>query len=78
MTTAGLFAEIQAVEDDQVHLEIAPGVVCRFSRAAVARVIDPPVDEAQVVDDGDQDEDGSTPGAGTDRRDEPPPAAPAT
>ena len=31
MTTAGLYAEVQAVEDDQVHLEIAPGVVCRFA-----------------------------------------------
>jgi preprotein translocase subunit YajC len=78
MTTAGLFAEIQSVEDDQVHLEIAPGVVCRFSRAAVARVIDPLGDEpAQIADNG-LDEGGSAPGAGSDRRDEPPPPAPAT
>src|SRR5947209_6113406 len=78
MTTAGLFAEVQAVEDDQVHLEIAPGVVCRFTRAAVARVIDPPRDDAMQLGDDDLDEGGSEPGAGTDRRDEPPPAAPAT
>jgi preprotein translocase subunit YajC len=78
MTTAGLYAEIQAVEDDQVHLEIAPGVICRFSRAAVARVIDPPGDEPMEAADDDRGEGGSVPGIGTDRRDEPPPAAPAT
>ena len=78
MTTAGLFAEVQAVEDDQVHLEIAPGVVCRFSRAAVARVIDPPGDEPVQLADDDADGGGSAPGGGTDRRDQPPPPAPAT
>jgi preprotein translocase subunit YajC len=44
MTTAGLFATVQALDDDAVHLEIAPGVICRFARQAVARVLDPPVD----------------------------------
>jgi preprotein translocase subunit YajC len=69
MTTAGLFAEVQAIDDDAVHLEIAPGVVCRFARAAVARVLDPPADEPMESSGGDFDggpEDG------------PPPAAPAT
>jgi preprotein translocase subunit YajC len=80
MTTAGLFAEVQAVDDDQVHLEIAPGIVCRFSRASVARVLDPPDDapmglHEDVSDPGLQsphDEDSQ------DGRDGPPPAAPAT
>ena len=81
MTTAGLFAEVQAVEDDQVHLEIAPGIVCRYSRAAVARVLDPPDDapmelnnEANTETNGDTDTDLHD----RDGRDGPPPAAPAT
>src|ERR1700710_1108886 len=53
MTTAGLFAEVQAVEDDQVHLEIAPGVVCRFTRAAVARVLDPSADAPMELHEDD-------------------------
>jgi preprotein translocase subunit YajC len=78
MTTAGLYAEIQAVEDDAVHLEIAPGVVCRFARAAVARVLDPPVDEP--MESGDGSLDGGDLDSGSDRgpKDGPPPEAPAT
>jgi preprotein translocase subunit YajC len=78
MTTAGLFAEVQSVQDDRVSLEIAPGVICTFTRAAVARVLDPPASEPMdIVDEepgsGPHDPDGN-------RRpdDGPPPAAPAT
>lgn len=39
MTTAGLFATVRAVEDDAVVLEVAPGVECRYSKAAVAQVL---------------------------------------
>lgn len=47
MTTAGLYATVSAVEDDVVILEIAPGVLARYARAAVARVVEPvPVSEA--------------------------------
>jgi preprotein translocase subunit YajC len=70
MTTAGLFAEVQSVEDDAVHLEIAPGVVCRFARAAVARVLDPPTDEP--MEPGDEGLSDGGPNDGS------PPAAPAT
>jgi preprotein translocase subunit YajC len=88
MTTAGLYAEVQAVEDDQVHLEIAPGIVCRFARAAVARVLDPPDSAPMEARDGELDGgtsgDGMLGGGGTgggvDRgpNDGSPPAAPAT
>jgi len=49
MTTAGLFARVRALEDDGdiVLLEIAPGVVCRYAKASIARVIVP----AEVVPD---------------------------
>ena len=43
MTTAGLFARVRAVEEDGeiLLLEVAPGVVCRYAKAAVSRVIVP-------------------------------------
>ena len=41
MTTAGLYANVAALEDDVVVLEIAPGIQVRYARAAVARVVEP-------------------------------------
>jgi preprotein translocase subunit YajC len=87
MTTAGLFAEVQAVEDDAVHLEIAPGVVCRFARASVARVVDAPGDEPMELGaDTSEDDLGSglldrndgDPDRARGPNDGPPPPAPAT
>lgn len=46
MTNAGLYATVSAVEDDSVVLEVAPGVNCRYSKAAVVQVVDSP-DSAQ-------------------------------
>lgn len=45
MTTAGMLATIHAVTDSHVELEVAPGVVVRFVRGAVAKVI-PAADES--------------------------------
>jgi preprotein translocase subunit YajC len=87
MTTAGLFAEIQSVEDEAVHLEIAPGVVCRFARAAVARVVDEPGNSPMEPETGARDDDlggglldksDGDPDRSRDPRDGPPPPAPAT
>lgn len=36
MTTSGLFARVVAVEDEAVELEIAPGTVVRWAKAAIA------------------------------------------
>jgi len=41
MTTAGLFGTITALEDDEVELEIAPGVRVRYVKAAIAKVVEP-------------------------------------
>lgn len=38
MTNSLLFANVAAVDDDQVVLEIAPGVECRYSKSAVVQV----------------------------------------
>lgn len=56
MTTAGLFATVAAVEDDGVVLEIAPGVNCKYARAAISRILDAP-DGAEPLDDHDHDHD---------------------
>ena len=39
MTTAGQFGTVSSVQDDVVVLEVAPGVMCRFAKAAIGRII---------------------------------------
>lgn len=41
ITTAGLYGRITALTDDAVELEVSPGVVVRFARAAVGSVTSP-------------------------------------
>jgi preprotein translocase subunit YajC len=57
MTTAGLYATVSSIEDDVVLLEVAPGVVNRYAKGAVARVITPaeaePEDAKPDGTDGD-------------------------
>lgn len=49
MTTAGVFGTIVARnDDDQVLLEIAPGVVITILAAAVARVVEPKTADAEA------------------------------
>jgi preprotein translocase subunit YajC len=48
MTHSGLFGTIRALRDDSVEIEVAPGVVTTWARAAVNRVVTPLDD----VDDG--------------------------
>ncbi|MFC4533448.1 preprotein translocase subunit YajC [Sphaerisporangium dianthi] len=50
MTTTGLFATVIAVEDDDVVLEIAPGVETRWVKASIGRVLVPV--EEETVDNG--------------------------
>lgn len=53
MTTAGLYAEVTAVADDTVELEIAPGVRTTWVRAVIREVVVPSViedaDDSRVV-----------------------------
>jgi hypothetical protein len=39
LTAGGLYATVQDVDDDDVRLEIAPGVEVRASRRAIAAVL---------------------------------------
>jgi preprotein translocase subunit YajC len=70
MTTAGLFATVMAVEDDGVVLEIAPGVNCKYARAAVSRVLDAPEGAEPLDDDVHDHEDHEPPSVDLDK--EPP------
>lgn len=47
ITTAGIHATVLAVEDDEVVLEIAPGVPVRFASAAVVRVLTPEAEQVE-------------------------------
>lgn len=40
MATSGLYGTITALDDEVVHLEVAPGTVVRLARGAVARRLD--------------------------------------
>ncbi len=44
MTTAGVFGTVVTVSEGELGVEIAPGVVMRILPAAIARVVEPPVD----------------------------------
>src|SRR5689334_977791 len=41
ITVGGLIATVRAVDDEAVHLEIAPGVVARFVRRSIGTVVTP-------------------------------------
>jgi preprotein translocase subunit YajC len=65
MTTSGLHAEVTALLDDQIELEIAPGVRTRWVRQAVAR-IEPPAgvaDADEATEPGAPDTPETGPGA---------------
>lgn len=51
MTTTGLFATVVALQDDDLILEIAPGVETRWTKGAIGRVVTPV--EEETVDNGD-------------------------
>jgi preprotein translocase subunit YajC len=55
MTGGGMFGTVVAVDDDIITLESTPGSQSRWLRAAIAKVIEPPVDavqdDAEDVDD---------------------------
>lgn len=56
MTTAGMFGTIAVVTDDQVSLEVSPGVFVRIVPQAIAKVVDQqgePADVADTSDDAD-------------------------
>jgi preprotein translocase subunit YajC len=56
MTGSGMFGTVVAIDDDIITLESTPGSRSRWLRAAIAKVVEPPVedprdDELEVPDD---------------------------
>lgn len=52
MTASGLLGTVVTVEDDVITLESSPGAHTRWIRAAIAKKIEPPVEE---LDDDSED-----------------------
>jgi preprotein translocase subunit YajC len=47
ITAGGLHGSVKAIEDDIVHVEIAPGTLVRVDRRAVAAVVSPEESEPE-------------------------------
>ena len=41
VTTAGLYGKVVSVDSTSFRLEVAPGVVCRYAKLAVLRIVTP-------------------------------------
>jgi preprotein translocase YajC subunit len=55
MTGSGLIATIVSVDDDEVVLEVSPGVTNRYVRRAVMRVVPETTDTLEVDEPGSED-----------------------
>jgi preprotein translocase subunit YajC len=51
ITAGGIYGTIIAVQGDTLTVEVAPGVVVRVLRGAIAQRVSPPVDDDPDVDD---------------------------
>lgn len=74
ITTAGVLGRVTRVDEDEVHLEIAPGVVIRLLKGAVGKILDPqdaaaaaelPGDSSAAGDTTDEGGKGSGPASST-------------
>jgi preprotein translocase subunit YajC len=68
MTTSGILGTITAMDDEVLHLEVAPGIRLRIVRAAIARRMNEPEPEQEpepVIDEiDDVDEPAGAPAEG--------------
>jgi preprotein translocase subunit YajC len=49
ITAGGLHATVQSIEDEVLEIEVAPGVVARLDRRAVAAVVSPEEPELEAA-----------------------------
>jgi len=68
VTAGGLHATVQSVDGGVVSLEVAPGVVCQFEAASIARVVSRPGDALGGSHDGDGSTTGTSGSSGALRR----------
>lgn len=67
MTTTGLFGTVTAIDNEDVILEVAPGVETRWVKAAIGRVVAPgdapateqAADQAELGEEGKKESDGT-------------------
>jgi preprotein translocase subunit YajC len=79
MTTSGLYAEVTAIEDDRVLLEVAPGVTMRWTKAAVARILpEPDAEDTDEIDDAGETHADESNAAENDTDDEDAPDSPVS
>jgi preprotein translocase subunit YajC len=57
VTGGGVIGTIQSLDDEIAHLEVAPGVVVRVARGAIARRIEPAPGEPPAFGTPSDDED---------------------
>jgi preprotein translocase subunit YajC len=50
VTASGIYGTIRSMEDEVVELEVAPTIVIKVARRAVAAMANPPASEAELVD----------------------------
>jgi preprotein translocase subunit YajC len=62
MTTAGVFGVVKSLDAEVAELEVAPGVVMRFARGAIARRVDQVLAEGDAGGDALADVAGDDPG----------------
>jgi preprotein translocase subunit YajC len=56
MTTAGMFGYVRELDDAEVGLEVSEGVVVRYMREAIAKVVDEVAPAVAVADVSDSEE----------------------
>ena len=57
MLGSGLYGTVVSVEDDTLHLELAPGTTVKVARQAVVRVLDPKTASPDDPTEGPADSD---------------------
>ena len=57
MLGSGIYGTVVSVEDDTLHLELAPGTTVKVARQAVVRVLEPRTESPGDPDEGPADSD---------------------
>jgi preprotein translocase subunit YajC len=72
VTAGGLYGTVTALEDDELRLEIAPGIEVRLARRAVAGVVSEPAEEEPEEEEPEALEAAEEPSKETEAAAEPP------
>jgi preprotein translocase subunit YajC len=64
MLGSGIYGTVASLEEETIHLELAPGTVVKVARQAVVKVLDRPEDDAFRTDEHDTNETDVDPDSG--------------